>query len=256
MGAQAGGQALIADRSRQYAQMAIQGPQALIILQSIINTDLSSIRYYWLAREKVSNYEILITRTGYTGEDGFEIYCPPEKAAEIWDRLMEKGKPEGLLPVGLAARNTLRLEAKMTLYGNDIDETTTVLEADLGWIVKLEKGEFIGRDVLCRQKEMGVKRLLVGFEMKDRVAAREHYPVQWNGSQIGQVASGSYAPYLKKNIGLVYLPTEYARLGAAFEVLIRGQAYPAEVVATPFYKRSKGKPSSVAISGGNTGDGR
>ncbi len=236
---QSGGEAEVEDASRRYAQMAIQGPQALSILQTIAEVDLSAIRNYWFVQTRLLGAETIVSRTGYTGEDGFEIYCPPDSAAGIWGRLMEAGKPKGLMPAGLAARNTLRLEAKMTLYGNDIDDTTTVLEADLGWIVKLEKPDFIGREVLCRQKEEGVKRLLVGFEVPGRVAAREHYPVRKDGKEIGTVASGSYAPYLKKNIGLAYLPVEIAGPGTSFEVVVRDQVHAAQVVPTPFYKRPR-----------------
>ncbi len=231
------GDVLAEDRSQQYAQIALQGPCSTAILQPVSESDLAAIRYYWFVQTKVFGREVLLARTGYTGEDGFEIYCAPEFAVAIWEELLHRGAAEGLVPVGLAARNTLRLEAKMALYGNDIDDTTTMWEADLGWIVKLKKGDFIGRDVLLKQKEEGIRRLLVGFEMKDRAAARDHYPIRFQGEDAGHVTSGSFAPFLKKNIGLVYLPKPAAHPGTMFEVVIRDQAYPAEVVAVPFYKR-------------------
>src|SRR6185369_10562186 len=181
----------------------------------------------------------LLTRTGYTGEDGFEIYGPPEEAARVWNKILEAGRPSGLVPTGLAARNTLRLEAKMMLYGHDIDDTTTVLEADLGWILKLGKGDFLGRDTLARQKEEGVKRKIMGFEVLDRAPVRDGYPVIIGKEKVGNVTSGSPSPFLKKNIGLTYLPIEKAKVGEEFSVEVRGREVPARVVETPFYKRKK-----------------
>ncbi len=224
--------------SANYTQLAIQGPKALETLQPLAGVDLAAIKYYHFTRGDVVGVPAIIARTGYTGEDGFEIYFDPNESERVWDRILESGAPYGLLPCGLAARNTLRLEAKMALYGNDIDETTTVLEADLGWICKFDKGDFIGRDRLLRQKEEGLKRKLVGFEMIDRGVARDHYPVFIDGRKAGIVTSGSYAPYLKKNIGLAYLPIEHTGVGTAFEIDVRGRRLAAQVVRTPFYKRS------------------
>jgi aminomethyltransferase len=229
----------VINTSDRYTQLAIQGPRALGILQQLTDTDLSAINYYWFTRGQVDGVPAIIARTGYTGEDGFEIYFDPNESERIWNKLLEIGQPHGLMPCGLAARNTLRLEAKMALYGHDIDDTTTVLEADLGWIVKLNKGDFIGRDALAAQKEQGLKRKLIGFEMIERGIARDGYPVFVNGQQVGAVGSGSPAPYLKKNIGLTYLPIDHTATGTRFEVDVRGRRVAAEVVPTPFYKRSK-----------------
>ena len=225
--------------SAKYTQLAIQGPKALEVLQPLTGVDLAAIKYYWFARGDVDGVPAIIARTGYTGEDGFEIYFDPNESDRVWNRVLESGKPLGILPCGLAARNTLRLEAKMALYGNDIDNTTTVLEADLGWICKLNKGDFIGRDRLAKQKEEGLTRKLIGFEMIDKGIARDHYPVFIDDREAGMVTSGSFAPYLKKNIGMAYLPIEHTGVGTAFEVDVRGRRLAAQVVQTPFYKRSK-----------------
>ena len=198
---------------------------------------LNEIGYYHFGEAKVRGVDAIVSRTGYTGEDGFEIYFSPEHSASVWNAILEAGGPLGLLPAGLGARNTLRLEAKMLLYGNDMDGTTSLLEAGLGWIVKFDKGEFIGRDALLKQKQQGVKRRLVGFEMHGRDIARDHYPVLINGVEVGHVTSGSPSITLKKNIGLAYLPAEHASIGTTFQVSVRGRMCDAEVVRTPFYKR-------------------
>ena len=225
-------------RSNDFSQLAVQGPKALEILQPLTEIRLADMKYYWFACGRFAGVEAIVSRTGYTGEDGFEVYCDPAKTEAVWSQIMESGQPLGLKPAGLAARNTLRLEAKLMLYGNDIDETTTVLEADLGWICKLQKGDFVGRDVLLKQREYGIPRLLVGFEMADRGIARDHYPVELNGQRVGVVASGSPAPFLKKNIGLTYLPTENTSAGTEFSVIIRDKAVKAQVVPTPFYRKA------------------
>jgi aminomethyltransferase len=225
--------------SANYTQLAVQGPKALETLQPLTGVPLAAIKYYWFTRGDVDGVPAIIARTGYTGEDGFEIYVDPNESDRLWNKILESGESRGILPCGLAARNTLRLEAKMALYGNDIDSTTTVLEADLGWICKLNKGDFIGRDSLVRQKEEGLKRKLIGFEMTDKGIARDHYPIFINNREAGVVTSGSFAPYLKKNIGLAYLPIEHTGVGTAFEVDVRGRRLAAQVAQTPFYKRSK-----------------
>jgi aminomethyltransferase len=225
--------------SADYTQLAVQGPKALETLQPLTGVPLSAIKYYWFARGDIDGVPAIIARTGYTGEDGFEVYFDPNESDRIWNKILESGKTRGILPCGLAARNTLRLEAKMALYGNDIDSGTTVLEADLGWICKLNKGDFIGRDRLLRQKEEGLTRKLVGFEITDKGVARDHYPIFINDREAGVVTSGSYAPYLKKNIGLAYLPIEYTGVGTAFEVDVRGRRLAAQVAQTPFYKRNR-----------------
>ncbi|MFN0120491.1 MAG: glycine cleavage system aminomethyltransferase GcvT [Blastocatellia bacterium] len=225
--------------SDQYTQLAIQGPKALAIVQPFTDIDLAAIRYYWFRHGHIDGVPALIARTGYTGEDGVEIYFNPNESTRIWNKLMEEGAPHGLLPCGLAARNTLRLEAKMALYGHEIDDTTTPWEADLGWTVKLDKGEFLGRDALIRQKEQGIGRKLAGYEMTDPGIGRDGYPVYLPGeaAPVGHVTSGSPAPYLKKNIGLTYLPPDRLAHGTVIEIEMRGRRAAAKVVPTPFYKR-------------------
>jgi glycine cleavage system T protein (aminomethyltransferase) len=225
--------------SDDYALMALQGPAAGDILRPLTDVDLGSMKYYRFAEGSVLDEHAVVSRTGYTGEDGFEIMVSADRAEKLARGLLERGASFGLKPVGLAARDTLRLEAKMALYGNDIDEDHTVLEADLEWIVKWQKGDFLGRDALARQKEKGLSRKLIGFEMVDRGIARHGYPVFADGESSDTVTSGSYAPYLKKNIGLAYLPLESTSDGCELEVEIRGRRAKARVVPTPFYKREK-----------------
>ncbi len=225
-------------RSNDFSQIAVQGPRALEILRPLTDIRLADMEYYWFASGKFAGVEAIISRTGYTGEDGFEIYCDPSGTEMVWSQIMECGKPCGLAPAGLAARNTLRLEASFLLYGNDIDETTTVLEAGLGWICKLQKGDFIGRDALVKQKQSGIKRILVGFEMTDRGIAREQYAIERNGNPLGIVTSGSHAPFLKKNIGLAYLPVDLSAPGTELRVIIREKSVKAQVVLKPFYRRA------------------
>jgi aminomethyltransferase len=221
--------------SANYAQLAIQGPNAERTLQPFTDLQLADIKYYRFAHGTVDGVPAIVSRTGYTGEDGFEIYIAPEHAPRIMKKLIDAGAK----PCGLGARDTLRLEAKMALYGNDIDDTTTPLQADLGWIVKLDKGVFAGSDVLSKEKSDGVKRKLVGFEMVDRGIARHGYPVVEDGQEIGVVTSGTHSPTLKKAIGLAYLPLDKSAPGTEFMVLIRGKETRARVVPTPFYKRAK-----------------
>ncbi len=225
--------------SSEYTQLAIQGPRGLSVLQKLTRTELGSIKYYWFTHGQVDGVEAIIARTGYTGEDGFEIYFDPAESERIWNHILEVGASESIAPVGLGARNTLRLEAKMALYGHEIDDTTTALEADLGWICKLQKGEFNGRDVLLKQKEEGVKRILVGFEMVEPGIARDHCAVLIQGKTVGHVTSGSPAPYLKKNIGLAYVPVDHSAIGTELQIQIRNRLVLAKIVPTPFYKRTK-----------------
>ena len=194
--------AAVKDVSDRVTLLALQGPNSARILQSLTGIRLSEIGYYYFAEGKLPGVDAIVSRTGYTGEDGFEIYFPSEHSESIWNSILEAGQPYGLIPAGLGARNTLRLEAKLLLYGNDMDENTTLLEAGLGWIVKLEKGEFIGRDSLVHQKQEGLKRKLVGFEMLGREIARDHYPVFVGEREAGHVTSGSPSITLNKNIGL------------------------------------------------------
>jgi aminomethyltransferase len=221
----------------RYSQLAIQGPRAKEILQRLTPVSLDSIRYYHFGFGEVGGVHCLIARTGYTGEDGFEIYFDPGHSEKLWGELMEAGKSAGLLPCGLGARNTLRLEAGMCLYGHEIDETTTPLEAGLGWICKLDKGPFLGSNVLSEQKRCGIDRRLVGFEMLDKRIGRDGYPVLIDGRDAGRVTSGGPAPFLKKNIGMAYVPSTTGSAGTTLEISIRGQAAPARIVALPFYKR-------------------
>jgi aminomethyltransferase len=228
--------------SADFCQIAIQGPRALSILQTITAVPLNEIRYYHFREGEVDGVEAIVSRTGYTGEDGFEVYAAADKAEQIWNKLLQAGNfgaQDGVLPCGLAARNTLRLEAGMCLYGHEIDETTTLLEANLGWICKLNKGDFIGRERLAKQKEEGIKRKLVGFEVTDRGIARDGQEVLIDGQRVGQVTSGSPAPFLKKNIGMAFVPVEAANEGAALEIDVRGRLVGAQIVPLPFYKRPK-----------------
>ena len=203
---------------------------------------LSEIKYYHFTEGLVDGINSIVSRTGYTGEDGFEVYAAAEKAEQLWNKMLDAGdfgSDTGVLPCGLAARNTLRLEAGMALYGHEIDETATLLEANLGWICKLNKGDFIGREALVKQKEEGVKRRLVGFEVTERGIARDGQEVVINNAPIGTVTSGSPAPFLKKNIGMAYVPIEFANEGQQIQIDVRGRLVSAEIVKTPFYKRER-----------------
>ena len=228
--------------STEYCQIALQGPEALSILQQLTHVPLNDIKYYHFTTGTVDGVESIISRTGYTGEDGFEVYAAAEKGEQLWNKMLEVGKvgtETGVLPCGLAARNTLRLEAGMSLYGHEIDETTTLLEANLGWICKLDKGEFIGREKLAQQKEAGLKRRLVGFEITERGIARDDQEVVIGDQRVGKVTSGSPAPYLKKNIGFAYVPAEFAAVGGEIKIDVRGRLVGAQIVKTPFYKRAR-----------------
>ncbi|HYM60831.1 MAG TPA: glycine cleavage system aminomethyltransferase GcvT [Thermoanaerobaculia bacterium] len=229
----------VSNVSSDYAQIAIQGPRAENVLRTLTNVDLASMKYYRFAKGAVDGVTAIVSRTGYTGEDGFEVYVASDEGPRIFRKLLAAGENAGIMPCGLGARDTLRLEAKMALYGNDIDHTTTPLEADLGWIVKIEKGDFAGRDVLLREKAEGPRRKLAGFEMIDRGIARHGYPVVDRGEEIGVVTSGTHSPTLKKAIGLAYLPLDKTVPGTEINVLIRGKETKARVIPTPFYKRSK-----------------
>ncbi|MCA1583966.1 MAG: glycine cleavage system aminomethyltransferase GcvT, partial [Acidobacteria bacterium] len=233
------GEVAVVNSSDRYALIALQGPRARGILQPLTGVDLGSIRYYWFAHGEVAGVRATISRTGYTGEDGYEIFAPPAMAARLWDAVMAAGKDQGLVACGLGARDTLRLEAAMRLYGNDIDDTTTVLEADLGWIIGWNKPSFIGRDRLHHQRANGVERRIVGFELTGRAIARHGYPVVRDGMPVGHVTSGTQTPFLKKAIGMAYVPTEMTAAGTTFDVDVRGKLVGAVVVPLPFYKRPK-----------------
>jgi aminomethyltransferase len=227
------------NNSDRYSLLAIQGPNAEALLQRFTDAALPGIHDYHFVLGNVNGVDAIIARTGYTGEDGFEIYFAPEHSEKMWTDLMNAGASEGILPCGLGARNTLRLEAGMCLYGHEIDDTTTPWEAGLGWICKPDKGAFLGRDVLIKQKGEGLKRKLVGFEMLDKRIGRDGYPIAIGGVEVGRVTSGGPAPFLKKNIGMAYVPADRASLGTEIEVIIRGTPVAARTVAMPFYKRPK-----------------
>jgi len=232
----------LTNSSADYCQIAIQGPNALGILQQLTETDLGSIKYYHFTMGYCDGVESIISRTGYTGEDGFEVYADAKAARQLWDKMLETGdfgKDNGILPAGLAARNTLRLESAMSLYGHELSDDITPLEANLGWITKLQKGEFTGRDAIAQKKEDGIKRRIAGFEMTQPGIARDGYDVYIEDKRVGYVTSGSPAPYLKKNIGLAFLPVEFAKDGQEIKIDVRGKHLSAQVVPTPFYKRQK-----------------
>jgi len=229
--------------SDDFTQIAIQGPKAVDLLQKLTDADLSAVKFYWVTRGSLCGLKnILMGRTGYTAEDGFEIYIPSdeETSARVWYAILDAGKEFGAVPCGLGARNTLRLEGKLPLYGHEISDTINVWEAGLDRFCKMEKPDFIGRAALEQAKAQGLKKTLVGLEMVDRGIARDGYKVLDNGGrEIGYVTSGSPAPFLKKNIALAYVPPEQAAIGNTVQVEIRGQGVKAQVVPTPFYKRPK-----------------
>jgi len=230
-------QTAVTDVSNDFAQLALQGPQSRNILQPLIDIDLSTLRYYWFQEGHLDGIPAIISHTGYTGEDGFELYLKPEEAEKVWCRLLDSGRPFGLIPVGLGARNTLRLEAKMALYGHEISDQITPWEADLNWIVKMKKGDFVGRQALEKQAQSGIQKKLAGFEMMGKGIARDGYPVLHQGKECGWVTSGSPSPTLRKNIGLSYLPADLTSPGLELEIQVRSNRVPAIVVNTPFYKR-------------------
>lgn len=233
------GDAVAVDASARYALIAVQGPRAIDVVQPLTAVDLASMKYYWFAHGEVAGVRATVSRTGYTGEDGFEIFVPPQQADRLWLALLNAGAPVGVIPCGLGARDTLRLEASMRLHGNDIDTTTTVLEADLGWIVGWKKEDFVGAAALRSQKAAGVTRKIVGFEMMERGIARSGYDIWVDGAKVGVVTSGTQTPYLKKAIGMGYVPAQYTEPGQDIEIDIRGRRCKARVVAMPFYRRAK-----------------
>ena len=226
--------------SARYALIALQGPASREVLQGLTDVDLSAIKYYWFTHGEVAGVRVTISRTGYTGENGFEVFTPPSSAVRVWEAILQAGRTAGVVPVGLGARDTLRLEAAMRLYGNDIDDTTTVLEADLEWIVGWNKPDFNGKTALAGQKERGLGRKLVGFEMLDRAIARHGHDVYVGGTKSGLVTSGTQTPFLKKALGMAYLPIDRTAPDTEFEIDIRGRRARARVVPLPFYKRPKG----------------
>ena len=231
------GGADVANESDEWAQLALQGPLAADILQPLTRLDLAGVKGFRFADAEVAGVPCTVARTGYTGEDGFELFCRPDRAPGLWDRLVEAGGPRGLVPAGLGARDTLRLEMAYRLYGSDMDDATTPLEAGLAWVVKLEKGDFVGRDALLRQKAAGLPRKLVGFALSDPGIARHGHDVVRDGAKVGVVTSGTRSPSLRTSIGLAYVPPALAAEGSTFAVDIRGRPAAARVVKTPFYVR-------------------
>jgi len=233
------GDAAAIDSSSRYALIALAGPASREVLQPLTGVELGEIAPFWFANGEVANARATIARTGYTGEDGFEIFVPPNMADRVWQALLESGRSIDLVPAGIGARDTLRLEASMRLYGNDIDETTSVLEAGLGWVIGWSNERFIGRECLLAQKASGVTRRLVGFEMVDRGIARHGYRVMQGDAPIGVVTSGTQTPFLGKAIGMAYVPIDRSQPGSEIHIDIRGRAAAARVVPMPFYKRQK-----------------
>ena len=228
---------VLKDISDETSLLALQGPKAEKVLQKVTDLDLSRIKYYWFQEGMVEKIQAIISRTGYTGEDGFEIYLKPEHAIKVWNKILEIGKEEGIKPIGLGARDTLRLECAMLLYGNDMDETKTPLETNITWTVKFNKKDFIGREALLRQKEGGIKQRLIGFELLERGIPRHNYSILKNKERIGIVTSGGFSPTLKKGIGLGYVRTDQAKEGNEIKIQIREKLVKAQIVKTPFYKR-------------------
>ena len=232
------GDAVAVNTSSRYALIAVQGPLAEQVVQTLTEVELHTIGYYTFATGEVSGVRATISRTGYTGEDGFELFVPPQSAPSVWDALQRAGASDGLLPAGLGARDTLRLEAGMRLCGQDMDDTTTLLEAGLGWIVGWDKQDFIGKSALVRQRDDGLTKKLIGFALDDRGIARHGYAVYVGDDQIGTVTSGTQTPFLNKAIGMAYVPVKYAKVDSALSIDIRGRRVAAHVVKMPFYNRS------------------
>jgi aminomethyltransferase len=241
-----GGDLAVVNASARYALIAVQGPQAGAVLQGLTTVDLDAIKYYWFASGEVASVRATISRTGYTGEDGFELFVPPAQAPKLWQALLDSGRDVDLIPCGLGARDTLRLEASMRLCGTDMDETTTPLEAGLGWIVGWQKASFNGAERLREQRAQGVARRLVGFEMLDRAIARHGHAVLQDGAPCGVVTSGTQTPFLKKAIGLAMVPVDLAAVGTRITIDVRGRQASAQVVAEPFYRRAKPARTSSA----------
>ncbi len=224
------------DRSDEIALLALQGPKAQAVLSRLTDADLDAIRYYHFTEGAVDGMRAVISRTGYTGEDGFELYVEAAAGAQLWRRILEVGQTDGTLPVGLGARDSLRLEMGYALYGNDLDESHSPLEAGLGWVVKLDKGDFSGRAALQKMKDNGVRERLVGFTLKERGFPRHGYVICHQGEPVGEVTSGIHSPSLGIGVGMAYVATEAAKPGTSIEVMIRDRAVAGEVVRPPFYK--------------------
>lgn len=229
----------VEDVSDRYGLLALQGPRAVEILAPLTDVDLGAVRYYGFARGHVDGHPAIVSRTGYTGEDGFELYLDPEAAPAVWRRLLGGGAAQGLVPAGLGARDTLRLEAGLALYGHEIDDTTTPWEAGLDWVVKLDKGDFVGREALVAQREQGVARRLVGFEVTGRGIGRQGHPLRHGGRVVGAVTSGTWSPTFERALGMGYVEAALAAPGTEIELEIRERPVPARVAAIPFYRRPR-----------------
>jgi len=229
----------IIDKSDEVSLLAVQGPNSLKVVQKIVDVDITDLKYYHFLRGKVAGIPAIISRTGYTGELGFELYFDSslESAEKIWNALFDVGKEFNIAPIGLGARDTLRLEMGMCLYGNDIDNTTNPLEAGLGWITKLDKGDFIGKDVLLKVKSEGLKRKLVGFTINDKLVPRHGYDINVNGIKVGNVTSGTFSPILNYSIGMGYVNIEYADEGKNIDIIIRNKPVKATITKPPFIKK-------------------
>jgi len=233
------GEVKLIDRSDAFSLLAVQGPHSIATLQKLTTVDLSAVEYYHFGKGTLAGVEMLLSRTGYTGEVGFELYfdSDPRTGLKVWEALFQAGKEFGIKPVGLGARDTLRLEMGFCLYGNDIDQTTHPLEAGLGWITKLNKGDFIGRSAMMKAKEEGLKRKLVGFMLSEKAVARHGYELVAGGKGLGLVTSGTFSPSLERAIGMGYVPSDHASTGAEIGISIRGKSVPASVVKLPFYQK-------------------
>ncbi len=231
----------IKNRGSEYFQLAVQGPLALNVIRKVVTGDPSNLPFYWSREESINTNFVILSRTGYTGEDGFEIYGDSTKGEEIWDAVMEAGKEEGEQPCGLGARDLLRLEMGYCLYGNDITKDTTPLEAGLSWLVKMEKGDFIGKKALLEQKEEGIKRRLVGITVKGRKIPRDGYPIYKEGKRIGKITSGNYSPTLKTSIAMGYVMKPYHKTGSILEIEIRNKKVIGKVTELPFWKNGSAK---------------
>ena len=231
--------AMLEDRSDATGLVAPQGPRATELLKTLTDADLDALGYYHATTGEVAGIECLIARTGYTGEDGFELFCQASDTEALWEAVRVAGEPFGLKPCGLGSRDTLRLEAGMPLYGNELDRDHNPYEANMGWAVKLEKGEFVGRAALSRIRERGARRRLVGLVMRDNAVARHGYPVRADGDKTGVITSGNASPTLNEKIAMAYLPTEAAAIGGEVEVVVRDRPYRAEQVKLPFYRRPR-----------------
>ncbi|MFQ5602258.1 MAG: glycine cleavage system aminomethyltransferase GcvT [bacterium] len=227
----------LSDRSDEFSLFAVQGRNAETTLQKVTSVDLSQIKFYWFREGNVAGVPAIIARTGYTGEDGFEIGVNVKYSVEVWNAILQAGAEFGIEPIGLAARDTLRLEMKYCLYGNDIDETTNPIEAGLAWITKIDKGDFVGRQAIQNIKQNGARRKLVGFQLKDRAFPRHGYKIFKDSLEVGYVTSGTFSPSLEKGIGIGYINAPYHEIGMAISIEIRQKRVPAEVVKTPFYLR-------------------